>query len=85
MQLNNRNILKPKGMLYNAMSLTRPFQDHIQQYNLFNHKHIVSTKFTFIFSLSPCIIQGNDTCTVKDQKEVMCTLNSASQGHPIRR
>ena len=55
-------------------------QDQIRQYNLFNCEHIASTKFTFIFSLSPCIIQGNDTYMVKDQKEVTCTFIVQAKG-----
>ena len=55
-------------------------QDQFGQWNLFNRKHVVSTKFTFIFSLSPCIIQGNDTYMVKDQKEVTCAFTVQAKG-----
>ena len=43
------------------------YKDKIQQLNLINCEHDAITKFTFIFSLSPCIIPRNAMHTFRVQ------------------
>ena len=66
MQVNIANILKPIGMLYNAMLIQRQ-HTMIPQKNLLNCYTDAISKLTFIFPLSLCIISGNDTYTFNGQ------------------